>query len=296
MTHAASKGMSTPSVVVRGPDVLAATRHCGTRAPRPRRGPRRPGRPPPAARRRRPRRRPDGAGRGRTAGAAVDAARPASQAPEQGPGPRRQDHGADDEHPGGGQGRVEALGQGHGALHPAGQVLGDDDPVRPVDLPGDIRQVLHVHGPRGVDGDDDDRVGDRLEDRQDALGVLVRHDADDGDQVAEAEDLLHGAHQRGHAVRVVPGVDEHGGAGAQDLQAPGAGDRGEAVLDDLGRQGPPPEDGLDGGQRQQGASSDAEVKKIVEGFRTQLKAAGIDEFRALLEAKYKENPGTILFY
>lgn len=44
------------------------------------------------------------------------------------------------------------------------------------------------------------------------------------------------------------------------------------------------------------ASSDAEVKKIVEGFRTQLKAAGIDEFRALLEAKYKENPGTILFY
>ena len=44
------------------------------------------------------------------------------------------------------------------------------------------------------------------------------------------------------------------------------------------------------------ASSDSEVKKIVEGFRTQLKAAGIDEFRTLIEAKYKENPDTVLFY
>ncbi|CEM61287.1 extracellular solute-binding protein [Treponema phagedenis] len=44
------------------------------------------------------------------------------------------------------------------------------------------------------------------------------------------------------------------------------------------------------------ASSDSEVKKIVDGFRAQLKEAGIDEFRALVEKKYTENPDTVLFY
>lgn len=44
------------------------------------------------------------------------------------------------------------------------------------------------------------------------------------------------------------------------------------------------------------ADSWTEVEKIVESFRSQLKSAGIDEFIALLEEKYAENPETINFY
>lgn len=40
----------------------------------------------------------------------------------------------------------------------------------------------------------------------------------------------------------------------------------------------------------------AKVESIVEGFRAQLKAAGIEKFEALVEEKYKENPATIKFY
>lgn len=44
------------------------------------------------------------------------------------------------------------------------------------------------------------------------------------------------------------------------------------------------------------APNDTEVKKIVNGFRTQLKAAGIEKFRTFIEKKYKENPDMISFY
>jgi len=40
----------------------------------------------------------------------------------------------------------------------------------------------------------------------------------------------------------------------------------------------------------------AKVQSIVEGFRAQLKSAGIEKFEALVEEKYTENPSTIMFY
>jgi len=44
------------------------------------------------------------------------------------------------------------------------------------------------------------------------------------------------------------------------------------------------------------ASSDDEVTKIVENYRAQLKAAGIEKFEAYLEELYKEDPTCINFY
>lgn len=44
------------------------------------------------------------------------------------------------------------------------------------------------------------------------------------------------------------------------------------------------------------ASSDAEVKNIVESFRAQLKSAGIDQFREHLKTIYSENSEAITFY
>lgn len=44
------------------------------------------------------------------------------------------------------------------------------------------------------------------------------------------------------------------------------------------------------------ATSDAEVQAIVEGFRTQMKQAGLDEFKAYLKELYDADPESITFY
>ncbi len=44
------------------------------------------------------------------------------------------------------------------------------------------------------------------------------------------------------------------------------------------------------------AETDADVTNIIEGFRAQLEAAGIDQFYDLVKSKYDENPDTVKFY
>lgn len=44
------------------------------------------------------------------------------------------------------------------------------------------------------------------------------------------------------------------------------------------------------------ADSQSEVEKIIEGFRTQLEQAGVQQFLDLVKEKYNENPDTVLFY
>ena len=123
-----------------------------------------------------------------------------------------------------------------------------------VALPGDLTQVLDVHGPRRVDGDAHDGVGHRFQARQDALGVLIGHDTQDRDEVLEAEGLLDGAREGLDAVGVVGGVDQDRGRGAQDLQAAGTGDRGETVLDNACGHLALTVERLDGRQGQQGVA------------------------------------------
>ena len=44
------------------------------------------------------------------------------------------------------------------------------------------------------------------------------------------------------------------------------------------------------------AKSEDEVKSIIESFRAQLKAAGIEQFETYVENLYKENPEAVNFY
>ena len=44
------------------------------------------------------------------------------------------------------------------------------------------------------------------------------------------------------------------------------------------------------------AKSDDEVKSIVESFRNQLAAAGIDRFEAYVKSVYEEDPNAVNFY
>ena len=44
------------------------------------------------------------------------------------------------------------------------------------------------------------------------------------------------------------------------------------------------------------AKTDDEVKSIVESFRAQLKAAGIERFEEYVEKIYNENPESVTFY
>ncbi len=44
------------------------------------------------------------------------------------------------------------------------------------------------------------------------------------------------------------------------------------------------------------AKDQAEVEKIVENFRAQLKFIGIEAYEALVEAKYQENPKSVFVY
>ena len=44
------------------------------------------------------------------------------------------------------------------------------------------------------------------------------------------------------------------------------------------------------------AKSDDEVKNIIESFRAQLKAAGIEQFEAYVEQVYQDNPEAVNFY
>ena len=44
------------------------------------------------------------------------------------------------------------------------------------------------------------------------------------------------------------------------------------------------------------AKTDDEVKSIIESFRDQLKAAGIDRFEEYVKNKYEEDPNTVSFY
>ena len=44
------------------------------------------------------------------------------------------------------------------------------------------------------------------------------------------------------------------------------------------------------------AKSDDEVKTIIESFRDQLKAAGIDRFEKYVKDVYEEDPDSVSFY
>ena len=108
---------------------------------------------------------------------------------EQGTGLSGQDHGAENEDSRGSQRSVVTLGQSHGLPHTLAELPAHHDAVGAVNLPGDLAQVVDIHRPGRVDGDAHDGVGHRLQSRQNPLGVLVRHNAQDRHEVLEAEGL-----------------------------------------------------------------------------------------------------------
>ncbi|CAB4707048.1 unannotated protein [freshwater metagenome] len=87
--------------------------------------------------------------------------------------------------------------------------------------------------------------GVRLEGRQESLGVLVAHHADDRDQRREGEGVLQGRAHRLRPVRVVRRVEHDRRAAPHDLEAARRGDLGEGGPHQVGVEGLVPEERLD---------------------------------------------------
>src|SRR5699024_11262146 len=117
--------------------------------------------------------------------------------------------------------RLALFGQIDGGGNRIGEGGGFVDVLGVEGVAGDVGEVGRIHRAHRGGLGDDHFVDERLEFGEDAVGVLIVHHTDDGDESGEVEGLFDRLGEDAGPGGVVRGVDDDGRAGANELEPSG---------------------------------------------------------------------------